>query len=771
MAETGAISASRRLLQRLRDLMASTGDVQERLNQVVRLIAANMVAEVCSVYVMRAGEVLELFASEGLKAEAVHQTRLQLGEGIVGDIAGRARPLALSDAQSHPNFAYRPETGEEVYQSLMGVPILRGGRVMGVLVIQNRTHRAYTEEEVETLQTIAMVLAELVAGGEVVSPDELAPAGSHPASPMRLTGATFNEGIAIGHAVMHQPRAVAHRLVAEDAEAELERFAAALEGMHTAIDDLIAATDIAQPGEHREVLETFRLIAEDRGWIGRIREAVRGGLTAEAAVQRVQDDTRARMGQISDPYLRERLADFEDLTNRLLLHLTGENGETAGPAGDLPDDIVLVSRAMGPAELLDYDRSRLRAVLLEEGAVHSHVSIVARALDIPMIGRMSGALDRIEAGDSVIVDGDNATAFIRPGDDVKAAFAHSMAAAARRREAYAALSDKPAETRDGVAISLNINAGLLVDVQHLDDTGAEGVGLYRTEIPFMVRPSFPGVDDQVEIYDRALKVAGDRPVVFRTLDVGGDKILPYVSGATASGPTTGSTVAATEENPAMGWRAIRIALDRPAILRQQLRAMIRAARGRDLHVMFPMVAEVAEFDAAKEIVTREIERARSDRRKPPRSIKIGVMLEVPALLFQLPALLERVDFLSVGSNDLLQFLFAADRGNPRIADRYDVLSPPVLSLLGDLAAQCDAAEVPLTLCGEIGGRPLEAMALIGVGIRRFSMAPAALGPVKAMILSLDVGELAAYMDQLAGSAAHSLRPKLRFFAKDHGVVI
>ena len=763
MAESGAISASRRLLQRLRDLMASTGEVQQRLDQVVKLIAGNMVAEVCSVYVMRAGEVLELFASEGLKAEAVHLTRLQLGEGIVGDIAGRARPLALSDAQSHPNFAYRPETGEEIYQSLMGVPILRGGRVMGVLVIQNRTSRAYTEEEVETLQTIAMVLAELVAGGELVSPDELAPAGSHPASPMRLTGVAFNAGIAIGRAVMHQPRAIAHRMVAEDADAELQRFAAALEGMHTAIDDLIAATDLAMPGEHREVLETFRLIAEDRGWIGRIREAIRGGLTAEAAVQRVQDDTRARMGQISDPYIRERLADFEDLTNRLLLHLTGGNGEGMGSAGELPDDIVLVSRSMGPAELLDYDRSRLRAVLLEEGAVHSHVSIVARALDIPMIGRMSGALDRVEAGDTVIVDGDNATAFVRPGEDVQAAFVQSMAAAKRRREAYAALRDRPAVTRDGVAISLNINAGLLVDVQHLDDTGAEGVGLYRTEIPFMVRPSFPGVDDQVEIYARALKVAGKRPIVFRTLDVGGDKVLPYVPGQ-------------EEENPAMGWRAIRIALDRPAILRQQLRAMIRAARGRDLHVMFPMVAEVAEFDAAREIVVREIERAQSGRGrggrgKVPRSVKIGVMLEVPALLFQLPALLQRVDFVSVGSNDLLQFLFASDRGNPRIAERYDVLAPAVLTLLRGLAAKCQAAGVPLTLCGEMGGRPLEAMALIGLGIRRFSMAPVALGPVKAMILSLDAGALAEYMAGLDETAAHSLRPKLRFFAKDHGVVI
>ena len=274
----------------------------------------------------------------------------------------------------------------------------------------------------------------------------------------------------------------------------------------------------------------------------------------------------------------------------------------------------------------------------------------------------------------------------------------------------------------------------------------------------MVRPSFPDVDDQAEIYARVLDVAGDRPVVFRTLDVGGDKVLPYVSGS-------------QEENPAMGWRAIRIALDRPAILRQQLRAMIRVARGHDLQVMFPMIAEVAEFDAAKEIVMRELDRARDGRRKLPRSVKIGAMLEVPALIFQLPALLERVDFLSIGSNDLVQFLFASDRSNPRIADRYDVLSPPVLALLGDLAEKCDAAGVPLTLCGEMGGRPLEAMALIGVGIRRISMAPAALGPVKAMILSLDAGELTEYLAQLTDTAAHSLRPKLRFFAKDHGVVI
>ncbi len=762
-AEAGAWTASRRLLGRLRDIMAAPGEVQARLDKVVSLIAGNMVAEVCSVYVMRAGEVLELFATEGLKPDAVHKTRLRVGEGIVGDIAAHARPLALSDASAHPNFAYRPETGEEAYHSLMGVPILRGGRVIGVLAIQNRTQRGYTEEEVETLQTIAMVLAELVAGGELVSAEELRPADGIALLPLRLTGVAFNRGIATGTAVLHEPRVVVHRFVAEDPDAELLRLAQATEGMHSAIDVLIAASDVAHSGEHREVLETYRLIAEDRGWLRRIREAIQSGLTAEAAVQRAQNDTRARMSKIKDSYLRERLHDFEDLTNRLLQHLTASNGAQTGkttkakPGRDrTPDDIVLVARNMGPAELLDYDRRKLRAVLLEESAAHSHVAIIARALEIPVIGRIEGLTDRIEPLDPIIVDGDNATIFIRPGEDVQRTFVISIEAARQRRASYALLRDKPARTRDGVEVSLMLNAGLLFDVQQLQNTGAQGIGLYRTEIPFMVRPDFPDLAEQTEIYATVLDEAGERPVVFRTLDVGGDKVLPYFSRS-------------REENPAMGWRAIRIALDRPAILRRQLRAFVAAAKGRDLKVMFPMISEVAEFDAARRILDLELDRA--GRGKAPKSVAVGAMLEVPALVWQMPALLERVDFLSVGSNDLFQFLFASDRSNPRIADRYDVLSPPVLALLRDIVRRCEEGRVPLTLCGEMAGRPIEAMTLIGLGIHRMSMAPASIGPVKAMILSLERERLASYLSQLENSAEHSLRPRLRNFARDHGVDI
>lgn len=742
---------SRRLLKRLRDLMAGGGSGQERLNHVVKIIAADLVAEVCSIYIMRAGEVLELFATQGLKQEAVHKTRLALGEGLVGHIAAHGRPLALADAQSHPNFAYRPETGEEIYHSLMGVPILRGGRVLGVLVVQNRTFREYDEEEVETLQTIAMVLAELIAGSDLVTPEDTLTADAALA-PARLDGLRLNEGIAIGRAVLHQPRVSIRQMVADNPELELKRLDEALHSMHSAIDDMLAASEMAG-GEHREILESYRMFAQDSGWLGRIHEAIRTGLTAEAAVQRVQDDTRIRMSQITDPYLRERLSDFEDIANRLLRHLTG--ARTAARA-DLPDDAIVVARTMGPAELLDYDRAKLRAVVLEEGSATTHVTIVARALNIPMIGRVKALLTRVEALDPLIVDGDNAQVIIRPSDDVREAFAGAMRARAARQAAFAALRDLPAVTKDGVEISLWLNAGLLIDLAHLDETGAAGVGLYRTEIPFMVRSTFPDVAAQTDFYRKVLMRAKGKPVVFRTLDIGGDKLLPYVDGS-------------GEENPAMGWRAIRIALDRPMLLRQQLRALLRAAAGQRLDVMFPMVAEVAEFDAARALLDMELERARRRGEPLPSTLRVGTMLEVPSLFWQLGTLMPRVDFISVGTNDLMQFLFASDRGNPRLAERYDVLSPPALSFLRDLVRQCDRAGVDLTLCGEMGSRPLEAMALIAIGFRRLSMPASAIGPVKAMTRSLKLAPLAAYVDELCRLPDHSLREHLRSFARDHAI--
>ena len=751
-----ALEGPRRLLRRLRDVMAGPASAQQRLDQVVTIIAADMVAEVCSIYVRRADDALELFATEGLNPTAVHHTRLRVGEGLVGEIAVHAVPLNLSDAQSHPSFAYRPETGEEIYHSLMGVPILGGGRVIGVLVVQNKTWRHYTDEEVEALEITAMVLAELVASGELVSPEEKLAAEREATLPVSLEGMRLNAGLATGTAVLHQPNILIRRIVAEDPEEELRRLEDAIRGMDSALKKVMTAGRLASAGEHRDVLEAYRMIAADTGRLGRIRDAIKTGLTAEAAVQQIRESTRARMAQISDPYLRERLDDLDDLANRLSQHLVqGANGQ---PERELPDDVVLISRNLGPAELLDYDPDRLRALVLEEGSPTAHVCIVARALDIPVLGCVKDVLGKIKELDPVIVDADNGQLFIRPREDISKAFADTMRARADRKQAYAAIRNEPAVTRDGVEISLNVNVGLEIEVSHLDETGAEGIGLYRTEIPFMVRETYPDVEAQIELYGKIFERAKGKPVVFRTLDVGGDKLLPYFDGV-------------REENPAMGWRAIRIALDRPEMLRNQIRAMLHAAEGRPLRIMFPMIAEIAEFDRARQILDSEIDDRRSQDGPMPDGISVGAMLEVPALLFQLPALLEKVDFLSVGSNDLLQFLFAADRNNPHVGERYDDLSPAVLTLLDTLVRQCQKAGVPLALCGEMAGRPLAAMALIGLGFSNISMSPVSIGPVKAMIRSLNVEQVREVLPPLLTLHDSSVSDRLRLFAKEHGVII
>jgi phosphotransferase system enzyme I (PtsP) len=752
----GSVSGTRRLLRRLRDIMAGSGTPQERLDRIVRIIAAEMVAEVCSAYVMRAGEVLELFATEGLRREAVHRTRLRVGEGLVGVIAATARPLALADAQSHPDFAYRSETGEEHYHSLMGVPILRGGRVLGVLVVQNRSLRHYTEDEIEVLQTIAMVVAELAARGELVNPLEIAQGQGGGMLPLRLVGIRLNPGLAVGPAVLHEPKLLIRQVVAEDAAAELERLRHAVAAMREAIDELVATSRDLGIGEHHDVLESYRMFAADRSWVRRIADAIRSGLTAEAAVQKVREDNRTRMMQASDPYLRERLHDLEDLANRLQHHLSGDPSSAAW--AELPPEFILVARAMGPAELMDYARWRITGLVLEEGSPTAHVAIVARAFDIPVIGRVHDATSRIETGDTIIVDGDHAQVLIRPSEHIRQSVAATVETRSRRRAVYDTLRSAPPVTRDGVAIKLQLNAGLLIDVPQLRATGAEGIGLFRTEIPFMVRHSFPGVVEQTEFYRSVFDQAEDRPVVFRTLDIGGDKILPYLPQA-------------AEDNPAMGWRAIRIGLDRPAMLRQQLRALIRAAGARPLFVKFPMIAEVAELDRARAIFDMELARAEKEGRVLPELIKIGVMLEVPALLWQLPALCRRIDFLSIGTNDLVQFLFACDRGNPRLVDRYDPLSMPMMALFREVIARTRDAGVPLSMCGEMAGNPLEAMVLIALGFRTLSMAATAIGPVKTMIRSLDAAAVAGYLQEIGDRPDHSLRPKLEAYARDHAVAL
>ncbi|QGM45293.1 phosphoenolpyruvate--protein phosphotransferase [Methylocystis heyeri] len=751
------LGGPRLLLRRLREISAEPVNAQTRLDKIVVQIAANMVAEVCSVYVLRADQRLELYATEGLNREAVHLTTLKAGEGLVGLIAQSAEPLALSEAQEHPAFLYRPETGEEIYHSFLGVPILRGGNTVGVLVVQNKVRRTYSEEEVEALQTTAMLLAEMIASGELQSiaksAELLALNG-----PVSLRGAPISDGVGLGYALLHEPRVVIKSLLAEDVPGELQRLDTAIEAMRSSIDELVAHGDRMGAGEHREVLEAVRMVANDRGWLRRLREAVMTGLTAEAAVERVQNDARARMQRQTDPYLRDRLHDLDDIANRLLHQLTGQS--YVADRDSVPDNAIIVARNMGPAALLDYDREKLRGLVLEEGGPASHVAIVARALGIAAVGLVPNITGIVEPNDPIIIDGSTGDLHVRPQQDVRSAYGEKARLRARRQEQYAALRDIASVTKDGVEIALHMNAGLTVDVPFVRDTGARSIGLFRTELQFMLANRFPRMKDQYLFYKTVLDAVPDRPVTFRTLDIGSDKILPYMA-----------TI--EEENPALGWRAIRIGLDRPGLLRMQLRAMLKAAGGRDLRIMFPMVANVAEFDLAKAIALRELDLIRRHGHATPTTLDLGAMVEVPALLWELDQLAEHADFLSVGSNDLVQYLYAADRDNTRVAKRYDNLSVPVLRALKTILEAGAKAGKPVTLCGEMGGRPLEAMALLALGYRSLSMSPSSIGPVKAMILSLDMEQATAFLASLMANndGQPSLRENLRQFASAQGVAL
>ncbi len=745
----------RLLLRRLREISAEPVNAQARLDKIVMQIAANMVAEVCSVYVLRADQRLELYATEGLNREAVHLTTMQSGEGLVGLIAQSAEPLALSEAHEHPAFSYRPETGEEVYHSFLGVPILRGGNTVGVLVVQNKVRRSYSEEEVEALQTTAMLLAEMIASGELQSiaksAELLALNG-----PLSLKGAAICEGVGLGYVLLHEPRVVVKNLLAEDVQGELRRLDTAIDAMRISIDELVAHGHRMGVGEHREVLESVRMVANDQGWLRRLREAAMTGLSAEAAVERVQNDARARMQRQTDPYLRDRLHDLNDLANRLLHQLAGQS-LTLLPSA-LPENAILVARSMGPAALLDYDRARLRGLVLEEAGASSHIAIVARALAIPAVSEVPNISEIVEQGDAIIVDGVTGEIQLRPQSDIEQAYREKARLRARRQDQYRALRDTPAVTRDGVEVGLHMNAGLVVDLPHLDETGAQSIGLFRTELQFMLALRFPRLSAQEQLYRTVLDAAGARPVTFRTLDIGGDKVLPYMKGP-------------EEENPALGWRAIRIGLDKPALLRTQLRAMLRAGAGRSLRVMLPMVSSVHEFVAARDLLERELLFSDRRGRERPQTLEVGVMVEVPALLWQLDELATRVDFLSVGSNDLQQYLYAADRDNKRVADRFDSLSTGFLRALKAIADAGRRHGKPVTLCGEMGGRPLEAMALVALGYRGLSMSAAAIGPVKAMVLSLDAAEAAREVEALlaARGEAASLREPLRALGERLGV--
>jgi phosphotransferase system enzyme I (PtsP) len=804
------------------------------LAELARLLAAELVSEVCSIYVMRPGEILELTATHGLNAAAVGRTRLRVGEGIVGLCAATQEVLNLADAQNHPAFAYRAETGEEPFASMIAVPVRRAGRTVGVLAAQNRNPRQYSEEEIDVLETVTMLLAELLAAGGATDGAEEGVAAT---VPRVFTGVTLGGGIVIGPVFVRGGRPTISRLLADDPAAELERLTDAADRMQRGLDELIASrvpSGGAAGAASREVLAAYRLVAADAGWLRRVGDVIRTGITAEAAVARVAGEVRDRMRRITDPYLRERLADLDELADRLLVTLTGPAGTglmatgpmATGPVADsggggpaprprlpdpVPPDTILLARRLGPADLLDWHARGVAGVVIEEASMAGHAAIVARAIGLPALGGARGAVEAARSGGGLaVLDADEGRLILRPDAEVRQVYTRALEARTARQAGWAAYRDRPTVTADGTSVTLMLNVGLGLELDQLDATGAAGIGLYRSEIAMLARGEVADVAEQAATYAKVLDAAGDRPVLFRTLDLGADKVLP------GSAPTE-------EENPAMGWRSLRIGLDRPALLRRQLRALLLAAGGRDLSVMFPMVATVAEFRAARALLEAEAKRVRP----APRSLRVGSMLEIPALMWQLPELLEEVDFISIGSNDLLQFVFAADRGTPAIANRYDLLSQPMFDLLeqvlcaastagggpghrraaglrhglapardgeaakneglrqdteqGTARTQCGTTQggviqgggVPVSLCGEAAGRPLEALALVGLGITSLSMPASGILPIKAMLAQLDLVSFRPVLAAIrrGGAGRASLREPIATWAREHGLPV
>ena len=731
-------SDSRKLLKRLKEILAAAGGGQDRLDQITHHIADSMGTEVCSIYLFRDADTLELCATEGLRPEAVHQTRLRLGEGLVGRVARTGRNVNTANAPAQPGFRFMPETGEEVFPAFLGVPIQRLGERLGVLVVQCATARQFSEDEVYGLEVVAMVLAEMTELGAFQGSQSDSLPLAH-RFPLLVRGATGQEGVAEGRVWLHEARVVIANPVGDDPDKELARLHEGVETLRETVDRMLGAVDMGD-GDHAAVLETYRMFAHSRSWLKHMEEDIRLGLSAEAAVEKEQSGARARLEMAADPYLRDRLHDLDDLSNRLLRILTGQGHDTGA---EMPERPILVARNIGPAELLEYGR-RLKGVVLEEGSVGSHAAIVARALAIPLVIHATRITTEALNGDPILVDGDQGVVHLRPEETVHKAFLDKIAMQAEAQDRYADLRDQPATGTCGTTIQMFMNAGLMADLPSLEGSGAEGVGLFRTELQFLVRSHVPRRAELAGLYARVMDNAQGKPVMFRTLDIGSDKVLPYMKPQ-------------DEPNPAMGWRAIRVGLDKRGVLRMQLQALIRASVGRPLHVMFPFIADITEYEAAHRILMQEMAREQRLGHSMPSDIRVGAMLETPSLAFAPKRFFEMCDFISIGGNDLKQFFFAADRENERVRRRYDTLNVSFLSMLRQIIARCADARVPLSFCGEDAGRPVEALVFAALGIHRLSMRPASIGPVKHLIRRISIVELARVIEEAEAEGLTSVR--------------
>ena len=751
-----ALNQAMDILKLIRHVMEGDDSIPLKLEKVMTIVATNIHADVAACYIPVEDDYIELFASYGFKTSAVHKVSLRLGEGVVGEVAKTKRSFSIADDfRKHPKFSYKQELDEEVYKSFLGVPVVRWNRCLGVLTLQHKKKHEYSPLEIEIMETIAMVLIEVFSSDEMSEYKKTLIKSRGLTDRERIKGISLSKGHGLGNAIVHKRQRAVSKIFAEDKEQELKRLRMAHSQMNKDLDEKFTTTKLGI-GEHSDILDAYKMFAKDKGWYKKISDNIESGLTAEAAVERAYEDMWNRLSNTQDSYLKERLHDLRDVADRLQSYISGDF--VLEKESIESDNIIIVAQTMGPADLMDYDHKKIRGLVIEDGTPTMHVAIVAKALNIPVIAKTRGLFEEIKTGELLAIDGDDGYVYINPGQSVQGKIKAKIAEKEKLIQRLAELKKLPSKTIDGTKVGLFINVGLSFDIDYIETTNCDGVGLYRTEIPFMASDVMPDVERQTNYYKELMDRAGDKKVIFRSLDVGSDKLLPYW---TSIG----------EENPAIGWRSIRITLDRRAILRKQLRAFIRATADKELNVMFPMISDLSEFEDAKETLMIELEKEKRKNNPVPKKVNVGLMVEVPSVVFHLDQILPIADFISIGTNDLAQFMFASDRGNPKLSDRYDVLSAPFLRIMEDIITKANKAGVYCSVCGEMASNPIEALALLGLGYRNLSSSGASFGRIKSMVRSANVEEVSEYVKSLLKSYQRTLRPQLMAYAYDHGIEI
>ena len=737
MNTSGIVSEALAIQKVISEELAAKSSMPEKIRKVLKFLADSLKMDGALLYATADENYLELV--EAYQAVG-YKSNIRYEEGAIGCCAAAKVTTIKVDEQQK--------------SSLISIPVTRLHITIGAVVLIKHNTAGFDDVQTEEAETLCLPLTDLLSSRAFEDYKNRLVREKGIVMREALHGVSMNKGYGVGKAILHYRQRELVNIFADNVELEQSKLAEGRRKMVEYIDKKIAQAE-SYMGNTTEIMEAYRLFALDKGWYKKISADIAKGYTAEAAVEHVYEDMWSKLSATSDPYIKEKLYDLRDVSDRLRAFIGGDI-EREFVSGD--EDIVVIAQSMGPADLMDYNYTQIKALVIEECSPTMHVVIVAKALNIPVVAKIYGVLKEVKAGETVAVNGDEGTLYPNPSESLITEYQKKSVGLQKVFEELESLSLHPTKTKDDIKINLALNYGLDLDYDYIKPTHCDGIGLYRTEIMFMSADKMPDVETQRKQYARLYEALGSKKIILRSLDVGSDKFLPYWGEI-------------KEDNPAIGWRSIRITLDRRSILRQQIRAMLRAAADKELNVMFPMISTCEEFLEAKETLMLEYEREKQRGRPTAAKVNVGIMIEVPSLLFQLDEILQQVDFISVGTNDLYQFVFACDRGNPRLTARYDVLSAPFLKLMKMIVDKAGQYKVYCSVCGEMASNPLEAMALIGLGYRNLSVSGAAYANVKKMIMSMKNEDVADYVRSLLKSAKTSIRPQLLAYAYDHAIAI